>query len=353
MDIMTRWSKAQSIFLYDILALNDSDAERLSKEQLEQNLKKHGVDLSQEELTILFNSLQIEDGDGLSRVDRYANGHLFKLSPKSREVQRVLNKVARGVGANISEDDLEIFSRFSERVGNIVRYADERHCVLYIDAEQSYIQGAIESFGQQLTHEFNRGDKALILNGYQCYQKRMTQVIEDEVACSKALGYNLGIKLIRGAYMSEERALAAEAGVPSPVWDTIEETHECYNACLAHVLHDLDQKSLLFVASHNLESVELAKDLMSRLDINDDRVRFGQLKGFSDQITGMLAQQNYKVYKYLPFGPTETVMPYLIRRGQESRQVLREQEFQNLFLKNEIMSRFSLFPSSAVGQKAQ
>lgn len=44
-------------------------------------------------------------------------------------------------------------------------------------------------------------------------------------------------------------------------------------------------------------------------------------------------------------------MPYLIRRGQESRQVLREQEFQNLFLKNEIMSRMR--PSFAVVQKSR
>lgn len=224
-------------------------------------------------------------------------------------------------------------------------HANERNCMLYVDAEQSYMQGAIESFGQQLTQAYNRGDRNTILNGYQCYHKRMTQVIEDEVACSKALGYNLGIKLIRGAYMNEERALAAEAGVASPVWDTIEQTHACYNKCLAHVLHNLDEKSLLFIASHNGDSIEMAKDLMNRLQITDTRVRFGQLKGFSDQITGKLAQQNYMVYKYLPFGPTETVMPYLIRRGQESKQVLREQEFQNLFLKNEIMNRFIPFSS--------
>lgn len=46
------------------------------------------------------------------------------------------------------------------------------------------------------------------MNGYQCYLKRMPQVIRDEVATSKVLGYNLGIKLIRGAYMIEERKLA-------------------------------------------------------------------------------------------------------------------------------------------------
>ncbi len=67
-----------------------------------------------------------------------------------------------------------------------------------------------------------------------------------------------------------------------------------------------------------------------------------QLKGFSDQITGTLANEGYQVYKYLPYGPTDTVMPYLVRRGQESRQVLREQKFQNEFLKAEIYRRITL-----------
>jgi proline dehydrogenase len=66
---------------------------------------------------------------------------------------------------------------------------------------------------------------------------------------------------------------------------------------------------------------------MEENKISTENVRFAQLKGFSDQVTNKLALQNYKVYKYLPFGPTEVVMPYLVRRGQESRQVLREQEF--------------------------
>jgi hypothetical protein len=74
------------------------------------------------------------------------------------------------------------------------------------------MQGAIESFGQQLTHIFNRGEKHIIMNGYQCYLKRMPRVVFQEVECSKALGYNLGIKLIRGAYMTEERDLAKEKG---------------------------------------------------------------------------------------------------------------------------------------------
>lgn len=67
----------------------------------------------------------------------------------------------------------------------------------------------------------------------------MTSVIQSEVACANKLGYNLGIKLIRGAYMSEERTLASANGEESPVWDTIEDTHTCYNESMEHIIQGL------------------------------------------------------------------------------------------------------------------
>ena len=85
---------------------------------------------------------------------------------------------------------------------------------------------------------------------------------------------------------------------------------------------------MIFVASHNQDTVALTKNVLEQEDpAKKSRIKFGQLMGFSDQITNNLAQEGFKVYKYVPFGPTEEVMPYLIRRGQESRQVLREQQF--------------------------
>lgn len=163
------------------------------------------------------------------------------------------------------------------------------------------------------------------MNGYQQYLKRMKEVIPFEIATSQELGYNLGIKLIRGAYMNEERKLAQENHYESPVWDSLDETHDCYNTNLQLIVQNLTANSLLLVASHNVDSVKLAKAKINEVNIPDGRVRFAQLKGFSDQLTVMLSQdKSLKVYKYLPYGPTETVMPYLIRRGQESKQVLRE-----------------------------
>lgn len=80
------------------------------------------------------------------------------------------------------------------------------------------------------------------MNGYQCYLKRMEKVIPMEVSASKFLNYNLGIKLIRGAYMMEERSHAADQGRESPVWDEIDETHSCYNANMSHIIKNMTQE---------------------------------------------------------------------------------------------------------------
>lgn len=92
-------------------------------------------------------------------------------------------------------------------------------------------------------------------------------MITDEIAASQALGFNLGVKLIRGAYMNEERAIAAEEGVESPVWDTIEGTHSSYNDCMKMVLDNLDDNGMILIGSHNKESIEKAKVLIEENDI--------------------------------------------------------------------------------------
>lgn len=107
-----------------------------------------------------------------------------------------------------------------------------------------------------MTHHLNRGDMVTIMNGYQCYLKRMAKTLPMEVKASKTAGFNLGIKLIRGAYMNEERHLAEKEGRESPVWDCIEDTHNCYNGNMMHILTSMTPKDMLFVASHNVQTVQ-------------------------------------------------------------------------------------------------
>ena len=44
--------------------------------------------------------------------------------------------------------DFDDMDKFGDRIRKISDYASERNCQLYVDAEQTYIQAAIESFGQ-------------------------------------------------------------------------------------------------------------------------------------------------------------------------------------------------------------
>lgn len=90
----------------------------------------------------------------------------------------------------------------------------------------------------------------------------MNKQVPLEIEASKRLGFNLGVKLIRGAYMNEERRLAQEGGYESPVHDTIEDTHSCYNTNLKLLAENIRHKDRLFVGSHNLESVDIAKKLI-------------------------------------------------------------------------------------------
>jgi hypothetical protein len=52
---------------------------------------------------------------------------------------------------------------------------------------------------------------------------------------------------------------------------------------MQHVIENMKVEDMVFVASHNVETVNLAKRLATECGLKDlERVRFGQLRGFSD-----------------------------------------------------------------------
>jgi len=62
--------------------------------------------------------------------------------------------------------------------------------------------------------------------------------------------------------MNEERQIAEKNMTDSPVWDSIEETHTCYNNCVTHAIANVKKNSVVFIASHNQGSVDLAKSMI-------------------------------------------------------------------------------------------
>jgi proline dehydrogenase len=57
------------------------------------------------------------------------------------------------------------------------------------------------------------------------------------------------------------------------------------------------------------------------MEKNNPRVYFAQLFGMSDHISFNLSKAQFNVAKYVPYGPVQEVMPYLIRRAEENTSV--------------------------------
>lgn len=82
-----------------------------------------------------------------------------------------------------------------------------------------------------------------------------------DLASAEESGFMYGVKLVRGAYMEQERALAQEKGYTDPIWSTKGETDTCYK-CLLDVLLRCCQHQLahVMVASHNEDTIMFATD---------------------------------------------------------------------------------------------
>ncbi|XP_074776849.1 proline dehydrogenase 1, mitochondrial isoform X1 [Athene noctua] len=219
------------------------------------------------------------------------------------------------------EEDLQM-KRMLQRMDVLAKRATEKGVRLMVDAEQSYFQPAISRLTLEMQRRFNR-DQANIFNTYQCYLKEAYDNVTVDVELSRREGWCFGTKLVRGAYMEQERERAAQIGCEDPINPTYEKTNEMYHRCLDYILEEIkhSRKASVMVASHNEDTVKFTLRRMMELGLHpsEKQVCFGQLLGMCDQITFPLGQAGFPVYKYVPYGPLNEVLPYLSRRAQENR----------------------------------
>nr|XP_055107677.1 proline dehydrogenase 1, mitochondrial isoform X1 [Symphalangus syndactylus] len=223
------------------------------------------------------------------------------------------------------EEELQM-TRMLQRMDILAKKATEMGVRLMVDAEQTYFQPAISRLTLEMQRKFNV-EKPLIFNTYQCYLKDAYDNVTLDVELARREGWCFGAKLVRGAYLAQERARAAEIGYEDPINPTYEATNAMYHRCLDYVLEELkhNAKAKVMVASHNEDTVRFALRRMEELGLHpaDHQVYFGQLLGMCDQISFPLGQAGYPVYKYVPYGPVMEVLPYLSRRALENSSLMK------------------------------
>jgi proline dehydrogenase len=227
-----------------------------------------------------------------------------------------LEKVSSGV--ELTDKGVWKWERIQSRVDDICKFAHSIEQQVFIDAEESWIQNAIDRLAAEAMEKYNR-EKPLIFNTIQLYRHDRLEFFKKSHQQAKEKGYFLGMKLVRGAYMEKERERAEQMGYESPIHTDKGATDRDYNLALKYCVENI--KEISFCAgTHNEESVKYLVKLLQThgLSVNHPHVCFSQLYGMSDNLSYNLAKSDYNVSKYVPYGPVKDTLPYLIRRAKEN-----------------------------------
>jgi len=255
------------------------------------------------------------------------------------------NKVLEAVttalskGETPSSNDQELFDQAIERLDRICKEAYERRVSIFIDAEESWLQDAIDEATNQMMERYNK-EYVTVYNTYQMYRHDRLAYLKTSYEEAQAKGYILGAKLVRGAYMEKERKRAAKKGYPSPIQPNKAACDKDYNAAVAFCIKNYERLASS-VASHNEYSNQYQMQLIEEKNLPKDHPHFNfcQLYGMSDNLTFNLANAGYNVAKYVPYGPVADVVPYLVRRAQENSAVDGEMSRELSLIRKELKRR--------------
>jgi proline dehydrogenase len=248
-----------------------------------------------------------------------------------------LEKVSSG--QELSEKSQAKWTRIKARVNQICELAHSLDQPIFIDAEESWIQEAIDQMAAEMMQKFNR-EKPLVYTTIQFYRHDRLQFLKDSFENARRDGYFYAVKLVRGAYMEKERERAAEKGYPSPIYPDKAGTDQAFNDGLRFCVENVENMAFV-CGSHNEESSHLLVKLMDekKLPTNHPNIWFSQLYGMSDNLSYVLAKNNYNVAKYVPYGPVKDAVPYLSRRAKENTAMMGQMSRELELIEKELKRR--------------
>lgn len=264
---------------------------------------------------------------------------LEKLDSTMHESTGTLMKRYTHAVGKLSEEERQEWQRVLNRMHRICELASIKKIGVLIDAEETWIQDPVDALTMLMMDQLNKG-KVVIYNTVQLYRHDRLAFLKDCISAAQERDFVLGVKLVRGAYMEKERERAQANGYASPIQPDKASSDRDYDAAVRLCIQHIDRVATI-VASHNEESNLLAVQLLqdAGLSFSHPHVHFSQLFGMSDNITFNLAKAGCSVSKYLPFGPIEDVIPYLMRRAQENSSVAGQTGRELALIQREIKRR--------------
>ena len=249
----------------------------------------------------------------------------------------ILEKIQAGHVLTVPEQAAH--ARAVARVEALCARAHQYGIRLFVDAEESWFQHTIDALADEMMGKYNR-EQAIVWNTYQLYRHDRLEALQAAYDAAGRAGYYLGAKLVRGAYMEKEALMARRRGLTTPINPNKQATDALYDETLRYCVQHVARISFC-AGTHNEASSLLLTQLMQEAGLlpGDERIWFAQLYGMSDNLSYNLAHAGYNVAKYLPYGPVESVMPYLLRRANENTAIAGQSSREFLLVRRELRRR--------------
>ncbi|KAI1314138.1 FAD-linked oxidoreductase-like protein [Xylaria venustula] len=220
-----------------------------------------------------------------------------------------------------------------DALDEICQAARQAKSRIVIDAESQRFQRGIARTTVMLMRKHNTEQKPLVYHTYQCYLKGTRERLAKDLALAAQEGWTIGVKLVRGAYMSTDER--------SKIHDSKEETDRAYDSIVRDLLRrDMDgfggskmfnggsfPRMGVLLATHNKKTVLAAHKLHQEIK-EAVPLEFAQLHGMADSLSfSLLGAKNAqgdapRVLKCSTWGPLSECVAYLIRRAIENREAV-------------------------------
>ncbi len=189
---------------------------------------------------------------------------------------------------------------------NIIETLISKQIQVMIDAENSSNNDLYQQITNKLISNFNN-EKVNIFKTYQMYRKDSLLNLKNDIEnCNQNKTY-LGVKLVRGAYWNNEK-------LNQQLYINKVDTDFNYNKGIMLLY---ENKIQTILATHNNESINLGCLLNEKIKLDSEQFQFAHLLGMNEKKYNLL-KNKYKVNVYIPYGPYQYMIPYLIRRLYEN-----------------------------------
>ena len=120
---------------------------------------------------------------------------------------------------------------FKQRFYKICQKASENNIPVFIDAEESWIQNAVDKIVLNFMKKYNH-EKVLIFNTIQMYRNDRVDYLNNIIDIGNKEKFKIGLKIVRGAYHEKEIDRAKKYNYNIPVHLKKEDTDKDFNKAL-------------------------------------------------------------------------------------------------------------------------